>query len=172
MRPPSPWMERLTTSMPTPRPEMSDTEEAVEKPGMKIRLSTSSSLRLESTSIRPLSMAIWRTRGRSMPLPSSETSITIRPLRWAADRRTVPSGPFPAATRTSGRSRPWSMALRIIWVMGSVSRSMTVLSTSVPSPSVTRRTCLPVMAATSRTRRGMRWNTDLTGWARMAITLS
>ena len=51
-------------------------------------------------------------------------------------------------------------------------RSITVLSTSVCSPSVTRRTDLPVRAATSRTRRGMRWNTDFTGCARIAITLS
>ena len=35
MRPPSAWMERLTTSMPTPRPEMSETLSAVEKPGME-----------------------------------------------------------------------------------------------------------------------------------------
>ena len=49
---------------------------------------------------------------------------------------------------------------------------MTVLSTSVLSPSVTRRTGLPVMSATSRTMRGMRWNTDFTGCARIAMTLS
>ena len=64
------------------------------------------------------------------------------------------------------------MALRIMWTRGSDRRSMTVLSTSQPSPSVTRRTDLPTMAATSRTRRGMRWKTARTGWARMAITLS
>ncbi len=64
------------------------------------------------------------------------------------------------------------MALRIMWVSGSARRSMTVLSTSVASPSVTRRTDLPVIAATSRTSRGIRWNTDFTGWARIAMTLS
>ena len=41
MRPPSAWIERLTTSMPTPRPEMLETVSAVEKPGRKIRLSIS-----------------------------------------------------------------------------------------------------------------------------------
>ena len=59
-----------------------------------------------------------------------------------------------------------------MWVSGSDSRSITVLSTSVFSPSVTRRTCLLTIAAVSRTRRGMRWNTLFTGWARMAMTLS
>ena len=49
---------------------------------------------------------------------------------------------------------------------------MTVLSTSVASPSVTRCTDLPVASATSRMIRDIRWNTGLTGWARMAITLS
>ncbi len=57
-------------------------------------------------------------------------------------------------------------------VIGSVSRSITVLSTSVPSPSVTSRACLPVRLAISRTRRGIRWKTAFTGWARMAVTLS
>ena len=51
------------------------------------------------------------------------------------------------------------MALRIICVNGSASRSMTVLSISVPSPSVSSRTDLPVASATSRTMRDMRWNT-------------
>ena len=54
MRPPSAWIERLTTSMPTPRPEMSETVAAVEKPGRKIRLSISSSVSWASAGIRPL----------------------------------------------------------------------------------------------------------------------
>ena len=98
--------------------------------------------------------------------------MTMRPERCTADRRTVPSAGLPAAMRASGVSRPWSIALRIMWVSGSARRSMTVLSTSVFSPSVTRRTDLPVMSATSRTIRDMRWNTDFTGCARIAITLS
>ena len=44
IRPPSAWIERFTTSMPTPRPEMLEMDEAVENPGRKIRLSISSSL--------------------------------------------------------------------------------------------------------------------------------
>ena len=41
MRPPRAWIERLTTSMPTPRPEMSDTTSAVEKPSRMIAFSKS-----------------------------------------------------------------------------------------------------------------------------------
>ncbi|MNY37148.1 hypothetical protein D3C86_1716860 [compost metagenome] len=107
-----------------------------------------------------------------MPFPSSAISMTMRPERCRAARRTVPSAGLPAASRSSGLSSPWSMALRSMWVIGSARRSTTVLSTSVSSPDVTRRTRLPVISATSRTRRGMRWNTDFTGWARMAMTLS
>ena len=44
MRPPSAWIERLTTSMPTPRPEMLETVCAVEKPGRNSRLSISPSV--------------------------------------------------------------------------------------------------------------------------------
>ena len=64
MRPPSAWIERRTTSMPTPRPEMSETVSAVEKPGRKIRLSISSSVSVASAAIRPLSMAMPLARAR------------------------------------------------------------------------------------------------------------
>ena len=74
--------------------------------------------------------------------------------------------------RASGRSRPWSTALRIMCVKGSARRSITVRSTSAPSPSVFSRTFLPVASATSRTMRAMRWNSGRTGCARIAITLS
>ena len=63
-RPPSAWIERLTTSMPTPRPEMLETSEAVEKPGRKIRLSISSSDSAASAAISPFSTAIALTRCR------------------------------------------------------------------------------------------------------------
>ena len=77
MRPPSAWIERLTTSMPTPRPEMSETVSAVEKPGRKIRLSISSSVSWASAAIRPLLDRRSADRARLMPAPSSETSMTI-----------------------------------------------------------------------------------------------
>ena len=98
--------------------------------------------------------------------------MMTRPERCAAASLTAPSGGFPAATRCSGLSSPWSTALRIMWVSGSASSSTTVLSTSVDSPSVRSRTSLPVASATSRTIRDMRWNSGRTGWARIAITLS
>ena len=60
----------------------------------------------------------------------------------------------------------------MMWVSGSLSRSMIVLSTSVVSPTISSRTFLPVLADSSRTSRGMRWNTDFTGWARIDMTLS
>ena len=103
-------------------------------------------------------MAFCSTRGRLMPAPSSLTSMMTRPERCAAASRTEPSGGLPAAVRCSGLSSPWSTALRIMWVSGSASSSTTVLSTSVDSPSVRRRTSLPVASATSRTMRDMRWN--------------
>ena len=98
--------------------------------------------------------------------------MMMRPDRCSAARRTTPSAGLPAARRRSGVSRPWSMALRIMWVSGSASARSPSCRPRCASPSVTRRTCLPVRSATSRTRRGMRWNTDFTGWARIAITLS
>ena len=150
IRPPSDWIDRRTTSIPTPRPEMSDTVAAVEKPGMKMMLSISSSLITASGAISPLVIALSRTRARLIPAPSSDTSITMRPDRCSAASRTTPSAGLPIATRFSGVSSPWSMALRIICVSGSLRCSMTVLSTSVASPSVTSRTCLPVIAASSR----------------------
>ena len=59
----------------------------------------------------------------------------------------------------------------MMWVIGSLSRSITVLSTSVFSPCISSWTFLPVLVASSRTRRVMRWNTVFTGCARMDITL-
>ena len=65
------------------------------------------------------------------------------------------------------------MALRIMWVSGSASRSITVLSTSVASPSVRRRDVLAGhVGGFAHDRGAMRWNSDFTGWARIAITLS
>ena len=63
MRPPSAWIERLTTSMPTPRPEMLETVAAVEKPGRKIRLSISlvGELRVRRRS----GPCRWRSRARA-----------------------------------------------------------------------------------------------------------
>ena len=72
MRPPSAWIERLTTSMPTPRPEMLEIACAVEKPGMNSRLSISPSVSWASAAISSFLIAISRTRWRLMPAPSSD----------------------------------------------------------------------------------------------------
>ena len=62
--------------------------------------------------------------------------------------------------------------LRIMCVNGSERRSMTVLSTSVFSPSVIRRTSFPTAEEASRTIRDILWKRDFTGWARIIMTLS
>lgn len=172
MRPPSAWMFLRTTSMPTPRPEMLETTAAVEKPGAKIRLSISSSDSCASGAMMPRSIALALTRARSMPRPSSATVMTMRPDWCAADRVTTPSPSLPAALRSAGVSRPWSTALRIRWVSGSPMRSTTVLSTSVISPSTSKRTRLPVSTSSSRMMRGTRLKTVFIGWARIAIVES
>ena len=102
IRPPRAWIDLRTTSMPTPRPETSETVSAVEKPGRKIRLSISSSVSTSSSAIRPRDTAMPRTRSRLMPRPSSLISMTIRPARCSATRRTVPSAGLPASRRSSG----------------------------------------------------------------------
>ena len=94
MRPPISWMLLRTTSMPTPRPEISEIFSAVENPGNMIRLLISSSLRLASGLTRPFSFAFLSTRSELMPAPSSLTSMTMRPPRCSAESRIVPSSLF------------------------------------------------------------------------------
>jgi hypothetical protein len=79
MRPPKAVMAVLTTSRPTPRPDRFVTDAAVEKPGMKRRLSISDGASSASGEIRPLRMAVARMRSRSRPAPSSRTRITTLP---------------------------------------------------------------------------------------------
>ena len=67
----------------------------------------------------------------SIPLPSSRTSITTLPPAWRAAISIVPWRGLPAATRSSGSSRPWSRELRTRWTSGSPSASTTVRSSSV-----------------------------------------
>ena len=82
MRPPSAWIERLTTSMPTPRPEMSETV------GRRSRSpagrSGCRSPRRSAARRRRSGPCRWRssrTVRRLMPAPSSATSMTMRPER-------------------------------------------------------------------------------------------
>ena len=97
IRPPMSWMLLRTTSMPTPRPEMSEIVSAVEKPGSMMRLLISSSLSMASAPTRPFSRAFLSTRSELIPAPSSLISMTMRPPRCSAESRIVPSSFLPAA---------------------------------------------------------------------------
>ena len=70
-------MLRLTTSMPTPRPDTSETTSAVENPGVKISSMISRSLKRSSAEISPCLIPRARTLSRLIPPPSSETSMMI-----------------------------------------------------------------------------------------------
>ncbi|MCY1546961.1 hypothetical protein D9M68_829920 [compost metagenome] len=156
--PPMSWILRRTTSMPTPRPEMSVTFSAVEKPGAKINCQISSSGEFSLTA-RPWAIAFLRILSRFRPAPSSLTSITMLPPLCWADSTSCPTGSLPEATRFSGVSMPWSRLLRTRWVSGSMMRSIRLLSSSVARPYVCSSICLPILLAMSRTRRGKRLNT-------------
>ena len=76
----------LTTSMPTPRPDTLLTLAAVEKPGLKMRLTISCSLILATCSAvtTPFSTALAARACASIPLPSSEISMLTWPPSWLA----------------------------------------------------------------------------------------
>ncbi|EKD83147.1 MAG: hypothetical protein ACD_39C00859G0001 [uncultured bacterium] len=78
--PPRLSMLALTTSMPTPRPESSETCSAVDRPGRKTRFcfSLADKPRAFSTDSMPRSMAFAQTFSPSMPRPSSLTSMITR----------------------------------------------------------------------------------------------
>ena len=77
----------LTTSMPTPRPDRSVMMLLVEKPGRKMRSTTSCSVSAAACSAlrKPFFTAFSRTAGSEMPAPSSATSITTQPPSCRAD---------------------------------------------------------------------------------------
>ena len=164
----------LTTSMPTPRPEYSVTAWLVEKPGTIIRLKAS--FRVYSLSglvSSPFSLALAKSLWGSMPYPSSDTEMTTSLLVWEADRMISPWGSLPAAIRSSFvSSMPWSMLLRTICMMGSWILSTMVLSTSVSSPMILRRTSLPSFWFMSRTIRFIFWNTPDMGTMRRDMAIS
>jgi hypothetical protein len=93
-------------------------------------------------------------------------------LSWVAERRIVPVGVLPRATRSRGSSMPWSTLFRIRWTSGSPISSMIALSTRVFSPSRISSISLPVCRERSRTRRGNRSNTTRMGNIRTSITVS
>ena len=86
----------------------------VDTPGSKIRSQMRSGGRSTATvsGIRPLSTARRRSRSMSMPAPSSSRLSSRRPARVAARSVIRPTGSLPFASRSSGRSTPWSIALR------------------------------------------------------------
>ena len=149
---------RLTTSMPTPRPETSVTVSVVENPGANSSCVTASADGAwEGSTVVPSSRARFRTASASTPRPSSSTSITILPPVCLAEMRTVAVPGLPARTRSSGSaSTPWSIALRTGSARESVMPSTTCLSSSISSPSRTHLTDFPDSRERSRTRRAMR----------------
>jgi len=101
-------------------------------------------------------MALLRMRSRFSPRPSSLTSTTTLPESWKARSLSVPSSGLPAATRSMGVSRPWSMELRTRCISGSPMRSTMALSSSVSPPTMSRLIDLPRSRETSRTTRWKR----------------
>ena len=162
----------LTTSMPTPRPERSDTASLVENPGSRIsaRLARSSRLAASSARRSPFSTALLRITSGRMPFPSSVTSIRMWSPSWRAERQILALRDLPTASRSSGVSMPWSTAFLTKCTSGSFNASRMVLSTSVPPQSISRSTSFPIWRATSRARRLYFWNTRSTGCMRARIT--
>ena len=147
---------------------------AVENPGVKMSSAApaASTASASPGAMRPRSTALRATRAGSTPRPSSRTSITTPLPAWRAETVSRPRGGLPAATRSSGGSRPWSRALRTRWTSGSPIASTTVRSSSVSWPTSSRSTSLPRRDARSRTSRGSRSSTASTGIIRTPMTSS
>ena len=112
--PPSASILLLTTSRPTPRPEISVICLAIENDGINRKSIISFCERFSASSgvTRPRSTALSRTLSVLIPPPSSPTSmITLLPS-WKALRKIVPFSGLPAARLSSGDSIPWSAELR------------------------------------------------------------
>jgi len=144
----------------------------VEKPGSKIRLKASTSVRTLFGLIIPRSIALALTASTSIPPPSSPITITIMLPSLVAFKSTIPSSGLPAARRSSADSIPWSIELRTECIIGSKRSSITDLSSSVSSPSITRLIFLLSVFERSRTRRGNRLNIWLIGTIRIRMTPS
>jgi hypothetical protein len=94
--------------MPTPRPEMSLVVSAVEKPGAKSSSIARAASIVSACSgvISPRATAFLATASGLTPRPSSRTVMTTLPPAWRAEISTVPVAGLPAASRSSGPSRP------------------------------------------------------------------
>ena len=103
MRPPKAWIERLTTSMPTPRPEMSETSCAVAQQTLVVPLTAI----VETWSRkRPMCMAWAAMRGSS---PSATNSRRLIDVGRELSYRTTPADPLASVallveTEGGGRS--------------------------------------------------------------------
>ena len=172
IRPPISWMLLRTTSMPTPRPEMSEIVSAVENPGAMMRLLTSSSVSVASGPRSPRSRAFLSTRSELIPAPSSRIWMMIRPPRCSA--REMNRSLFLLAGSQSIRRQLDAMVDRVADdVRQRIAEPLDDRAVDLgrlaghfePDP-------LGVLVESSRTRRGMRWNTAPTGCARIDMTLS
>jgi len=121
---------------------------------------------------RPFSTAFFLTLSISMPWPSSSTVMMTLSRSLRAERRRVPFRGFPAASLTSGRSMPWSIAFLMRWRRGSLSPSMMLLSSSVSPPSTMNSTSFPSLLAMSRTVRGNLLKMWERGIIRMSIIMA
>ncbi|KJU81749.1 hypothetical protein MBAV_006056 [Candidatus Magnetobacterium bavaricum] len=117
-------------------------------------------------------MALLMIASVSRPAPSSCIWITTFAPECPAVRCTVPCLGLPALTRTSGDSIPWSMLFLMMCTRGSLSFSMTVLSSSVSAPSVVITISLPSSLERSRTRRLNLLKVPPIGIIRIPIVLS
>ena len=172
--PPSFCTRILTTSMPTPRPEISVVRVAVEKPGMVTSISASSSDRRAAASRdrKRRSAATRRRACGSIPLPSSETTRLMRSSCRDSSISIRPRGGLPAVRRASVSSRPWSMLLRRICCSGSIISSSVERSRVTSVPRTSRSTDFPSRAARSRALRSRRGTIDEKGRSRMVSTSS
>ena len=173
-RPPSFCTRVRTTSMPTPRPEMSVVRTAVERPGMVISINASSSLRRSAASrvMKRFSSATRRSACGSIPRPSSEARRQTRSSRRDSSISMRPAAGLPAARRVAASSMPWSMLLRRMCSRGSIISSRTERSSATSVPRTSSSTSLPSLRAKSRTVRCRRGTSEAKGMRRIAMTVS
>ena len=137
----------LTTSSPTPRPEVSDTVSLVLKPASNMNSRISFSSRSSLVVIIPRATALFLTFPTSMPRPSSDISMTTLLPLWRARSSRDPASGLPLFFLSAGFSSPWSMAFRTICISGSTTSSARNLSISVSSPKKVRFISFPEIFA-------------------------
>ncbi len=154
--PPSLWILVLTTSIPTPRPEISVTASAVLTPAPNINMALSLSVIWASwfSSILPLLKHLATTLSVSIPAPSSSIVIIIWPFACSALIVIEPVSSFPVLNLSSGDSKPWSREFLIICIKGSVNPSIIALSISTLSPWCLKSIFLPSFLEISLTTFG------------------